>query len=431
MVFAPGQGRVYDLVTRQSLNRCRRLRQTRSKIASPMTKQTSRSASDRNSVLSKAPTECRSGRSILFVTGTRADFGKLEPLIVATRDAGFPVSIFVTGMHMFDQYGMTKIEVHRVHGVNVHEFLNQRPGDPLDIILSKTIVGLSDYCIEHRPDLVVFHGDRVEALACALVCATNYIRSAHIEGGELSGTIDESFRHCNTKLAHNHFVSSQEAARRVNALGEPEDSVHVIGSPELDFHSQNSGVTLDEVRSRYQIPFDEYAICIFHPVTSEVDTMGEQARFLFGRLIASGRDFVVIAPNNDPGSDAIRMAMNDLPLERFRILPSMRFSHFSELLKNSACVVGNSSAGVREAPFLGIPSLDFGTRQMNRARAESIVSVGADISAVDHFLREHWGRRHENDAAFGDGRAANRFVAVLKQNEFWVSSLQKAFSEIH
>ncbi len=390
----------------------------------------SRSTADRNPKRSpKALGRIGPARSILFVTGTRADFGKLEPLIVATRDAGFPISIFVTGMHMLDQYGMTKIEVHRLQGVNVHEFLNQRPGDPLDTILAKTVVGLSDHCMEHRPDLVVFHGDRVEALASALVCATNYIRSAHIEGGELSGTIDESFRHCNTKLAHHHFVSSQEAARRVRTLGEPKDSVYVIGSPELDFHSQNSGVTLDEVRSRYQIPFGEFAICVFHPVTSEVDTMGEQARFLFGRLIASGRDFVVIAPNNDPGSDAIRMAMSDLPLDRFRILPSMRFSHFSELLKNSACVVGNSSAGVREAPFLGIPSLDFGTRQMNRARADSIVSVGADVAAVDLFLRERWGRRYECDAEFGDGRAANRFVAVLKQDEFWVSPLQKAFRE--
>ena len=382
-------------------------------------------------MLSNAPTECRSGRSILFVTGTRADFGKLEPLIVATRDAGFPVSIFVTGMHMLEQYGLTKIEVHRLSGVTVHEFLNQRPGDPLDIILSKTIVGLSDYCIEHRPDLVVFHGDRVEALACALVCATNYIRSAHIEGGELSGTIDESFRHCNTKLAHQHFVSSQEAARRVTALGEPKDSVHIIGSPELDLHSLDPEVTLDEVRNHYQIPYDEYGICILHPVTSEVDTMGEQAKLLFDRCVASDRNFIVIAPNNDPGSDAIRAEIDNLPQDRFRTLPSMRFSHFSMLLKNAACMVGNSSAGVREAPFLGIPSLDYGTRQKNRSKAASVVSLGTDAAAIDNFLRNQWGQRHDHDPAFGDGRAATRFVAVIKQEEFWVRSLQKEFRGHH
>ena len=139
-------------------------------------------------------------RQILFVTGTRADFGKLEPLAIAARDAGFGVRFFVTGMHMMEKYGLTKTEVHRTPGVSVAEFINQREGDPQDLVLAKTVIGFSDYLQEVRPDLVVIHGDRVEALACSLVCATNYIRCAHIEGGEVSGTIDEIFRHCNTKL---------------------------------------------------------------------------------------------------------------------------------------------------------------------------------------------------------------------------------------
>jgi len=119
-------------------------------------------------------------KSILFVTGTRADFGKLEPLAIAARDAGLDVAFFVTGMHMLARYGLTKIEVQRLPGVTVHEYLNQRDGDPQDIILAKTVTGFSDFVREAKPDLVVIHGDRVEALACALVCATNYIRSAHI-----------------------------------------------------------------------------------------------------------------------------------------------------------------------------------------------------------------------------------------------------------
>lgn len=369
-------------------------------------------------------------RNILFVTGTRADFGKIEPLARAARDAGFPVTFFVTGMHMLDRYGLTKLEVHRTPGVAVHEFLNQRPGDPQDMVLAKTVMGFSDYVVEHRPDLVVVHGDRVEALACALVAATNYIRSAHIEGGEVSGTIDEIFRHCNTKLATCHFVSSEDAAQRVMALGEPRENIHVIGSPELDLHAAGSDVTVADVRRRYDIPFEDYGIAVFHPVTSESDTMGEQAQGLFGALAASGRNFVVIAPNNDPGAEAILAAIRDLPRDRFRVIPSMRFAHFSELMKNAACMVGNSSAGVREAPFMGVASLDIGTRQAKRTQADSVTFADArDRAAIDAFLAAEWGQRHPPHQGFGEGCAAARFLAVLKDDAFWRRDLQKSFSE--
>lgn len=369
-------------------------------------------------------------RSLLFVTGTRADFGKLEPLAVAARDAGFRVSFFVTGMHMMDRYGRTKIEVHRLAGVEVFEFLNQREGDPQDMILAKTVVGFSDFLAEHRPDLVIVHGDRVEALACALVCATNYVRCAHIEGGEVSGTIDEIFRHCNTKLAWCHFVSSEQAKARVMALGEAPEAIYVIGSPELDKHGAPSGVTLAEVKARYDIPFADYGIAVFHPVTSEAATIGLQAETLFGALAESQRNFVVILPNNDPGSEDIFRAIDRLPAERFRRIPSMRFAYFSELMKNAACLVGNSSAGVREAPFLGIPSLDIGTRQTNRSEAPSIVHTPADRAAILGFLTTEWGRRFPPDTAFGEGRAADRFVAILNDESFWARGFQKAFRDL-
>ena len=371
-------------------------------------------------------------RSIIFVTGTRADFGKLEPLAAATRDAGFAVSFFVTGMHMLERYGMTKVEVHRTPGVQVHEFLNQRAGDPQDMVLAKTVMGFSDFVREHNPDLVVIHGDRVEALACALVCATNYVRCAHVEGGEVSGTIDEIYRHCNSKLASHHFVSSQDAARRVMSLGEAASHIHAIGSPELDFHAGPSGVTLADVQARYAIPFDDFGICVFHPVTSETATMGAQARGLFGALAESGRNFVVIAPNNDPGSVDIFAAIDALPQDRFRVLPSMRFAYFSELMKNAACMIGNSSAGVREAPFIGLPSLDIGTRQTNRAKAASVFFADAtDGNAIATFLCNQWGQRHPRDDAFGGGSAAGRFAEILMRDDFWNASLQKTFHDSH
>jgi len=370
-------------------------------------------------------------RSILFVTSTRADFGKLEPLAAAARDAGHDVGFFVTGMHMLSRYGLTKLEVGRMSGVAVQEFLNQRAGDPQDMVLAKTVMGFSDFVAENAPDLIVVHGDRVEALACTLVAATNYIRSAHIEGGEVSGTIDEMFRHCNTKLASHHFVSSDTAARRVMALGEPREAIHVIGSPELDFHSGPSGVSLADVRARYDLPEDAYGICAFHPVTSQTDSMGDQARALFAALRESGRFFVVIAPNNDPGSQAIFSVLDELHPAQFRVLPSMRFAHFSELMKNAACMVGNSSAGVREAPFLGIPSLDIGTRQTARASAPSLFSADAfDKAAIAAFLTQKWGQSYARHTGFGSGGAAAQFVQVLADPSFWSQPLQKRFRDL-
>jgi len=369
--------------------------------------------------------------NILFVTGTRADFGKLEPLAIAARDAGHEVAFYVTGMHMLERYGLTKLEVHRTAGVRVYEAQNQRDGDPQDLILAKTVTGFSDFVSEHQPDLVVIHGDRVEALACALVCATNYIRCAHIEGGEVSGTIDEIYRHCNTKLASNHFVSSKDAKRRVMALGESEDMIHVIGSPELDFHANESGVSISEVKQRYDIPFDDFGICTFHPVTSERSTIAAQAKALFEALETSDRSFVVIAPNNDPGSEGIFDILNSLPKDRFRVLPSMRFAYFSELMKNASVIVGNSSAGVREAPFLGVPSLDIGTRQTNRANAPSLKSAKSDeTDLILEFLAESWGKAYQRHTAFGEGKAAAKFTELLSQVSFWNSPLQKRFQDI-
>lgn len=366
---------------------------------------------------------------LLFVTGTRADYGKLEPLALAAVDAGYQVTFFVTGMHMMEQYGLTKREVHRQSKFNVVEFTNQRHGDPQDTILAKTVTGFSDFVQEHNPDLVIIHGDRIESLACSLVCSTNYIRCAHVEGGEVSGTIDEQFRHCNSKLSSVHLVSSEDARNRVIRLGESPDAVHVIGSPELDIHGRPSDLTIDQVLDRYEILSRDYGICIFHSVTSELDSIDVQAASLFRSLVESNRYYVVILPNNDPGSDEILKVIDGLPKDRFRVLPSMRFSYFSLLMRNSSAIIGNSSMGVREAPFLGVPSLDIGTRQSNRGIAPSLKQCKAqDRIMIDRFIADAWGHRYPCSQSFGSGNAAQHFVKLLDSGVFWSSSMQKYFA---
>jgi UDP-N-acetylglucosamine 2-epimerase (hydrolysing) len=367
-------------------------------------------------------------KKILFITGTRADYGKIEPLAKAAQKKGFDISFFITGMHMMKQYGETKLEVKKFFGAEFFEFVNQKSGDSLEFILSKTITGFSDFVHEHRPDLVIIHGDRVEALATSIVCAMKYIPSAHIEGGEVSGTIDESIRHCNTKLCSTHFVCSEAAKKRVLKLGEKENTVFNIGSPELDTHSQPSGVSIKEVRARYEIKFNDYGVVIFHPVVSEIDTIGDQAISLFNCLNRSHKNFVVILPNNDPGTDKIFLVLNQLPKDRFQLIPSMRFNYFSELLKNASALIGNSSSGVREAPFLGLPSLDIGTRQSNRAISSSITACSAfDTQVIENFIKDQWGKHYETSNEFGTGNSAEKFVSIILDANFWTNTKQKFF----
>ena len=369
-----------------------------------------------------------SGKRLLFLTGTRADYGKLEPLARAAQSVGFQITFFITGMHMMKRYGETRLEVKRFVNADFFEYVNQREGDALEFILSKTILGFSDFLYEHRPDLVVIHGDRVEALGASIICAMSYIPSAHIEGGEVSGTIDESIRHCNTKLCATHFVSSDAALQRVLALGEAPERVFNIGSPELDTHLRPSGVSIDEVKTHYDIPFADYGIAVFHPVTSEVDTIKEQAEAVFGALEASGKCFVVIAPNNDPGTDEIFSVIENLPVDRFRVIPSMRFNYFSELMKNAALMVGNSSAGVREAPFLGLVSIDIGTRQNNRAQSATVLScMAGEVDKLQSFIKSYWAKKQVPDSSFGNGLASDNFIRVLSNPDFWQISLQKEF----
>ena len=369
-------------------------------------------------------------KKLLFITGTRADFGKLEPLASSARLAGFKIYFFVTGMHLLEKYGLTSIEVSRMKKIKRFEFINQMEGDPQDKILSKTITGISEYVSRLKPDLVLIHGDRIEAVAASLVCATNNIRSAHIEGGEVSGTIDEVYRHCNTKLCTVHFVSSKSAKNRVTKLGEHPDRVFVLGSPELDAHKKRNTIPLHEVLSYYDIQWDKYGIFIFHSVTSELESLKKEIQICCDSLKELKKNFVVISPNNDPGCEIIFKAIGKLPSSHFKQIPSMRFSYFSTLLKNSQIIIGNSSVGVREAPFLGVPSINIGSRQFRRAEAKSIKNVDVFKNKnLDKLVESLWGKRFPTDNSFGTGQSAKKFTKILKDKKIWELNLQKAFFE--
>jgi len=375
----------------------------------------------------------RSRRKISFLTATRADFGKLKSLMKAVGEAEeFECSIFVTGMHMLARYGSTIHEIYKSGFRNVHPYINQdgSVNSQMDLVLANTVSGLGLYIREARPDLLVVHGDRVEALAGAIVGALNNIRVAHIEGGEVSGTVDEVLRHAVTKLSHVHFVANEEAAARLRQMGEASNSIFVIGSPDTDIMFSDSLPTLKEVKSRYEIGFDRYGIVLYHPVTTELEQTKHDAAEFVSALLESEMNFVVIHPNNDQGAETILQEMERLRgLSRFRFIPSMRFEHFLVLMRNALAMVGNSSAGIREAPSYGVPTINIGTRQNRRFHCDSIVNVDYKRDAIVRALANLPGGfapiHH-----FGKGDCAPAFLSVLRAEGIWKLATQKLFNDV-
>lgn len=371
-------------------------------------------------------------KKILFLTGTRADFGKIKSLIeILEKQQGFEVFVFVTGMHLQKEYGYTLIEIERCGFKNVHTFENHTHETTMDLTLAKTIEGLSAYVKEVNPDLIVVHGDRVETLAGAIVGSLNNILVAHIEGGEVSGTVDELIRHSVSKLSHIHFVSNAEAAQRLKQMGEMKSSIFTIGSPDIDIMFSEELPILEVVKQYYEIPFEKYAIVMFHPVTTEVKEMQKYADDFVTALSNDTHNYVIIYPNNDLGSQYIIASYKKLKANpRFRIFPSLRFEYFLTLLKNSQFIIGNSSAGIREAPYYGIPIINIGTRQQNRAVHADIVNVDYGVESIGKALEEidqHQVKMTEAD--FGQGNSAQLFLESIANADFWKINHQKQFRD--
>jgi UDP-N-acetylglucosamine 2-epimerase (hydrolysing) len=368
-------------------------------------------------------------KKILFLTGTRADFGKLKSLMLELKiDPMFELHVFVTGMHMLTKYGYTCEEVERVGFPNIFKYINQNTNDGMDNVLAKTIIGLSDYIREIQPDLMLVHGDRVEALAGASVGALNNVLTGHIEGGERSGTIDELIRHAVTKLSHVHFVANQAARQRLIQLGEREDAVHVIGSPDIDVMNSVTLPTLEEVRRHYQINFPNYAVLAFHPVTTELSTLRQQTREMINALKLSSYEYVAIYPNNDNGTEIIMDEYRRiLKHPRFKLFPSMRFEYFLTLLKHAEFMIGNSSAGVREAPHFGVPAVNLGTRQTNRVQSSLVVNADNSSNMIIAAIKQALSLPRTPQSLFGDGNSAHHFREILAGDALWQLPKQKYF----
>lgn len=370
-------------------------------------------------------------RKVLFITGTRADYGKMKPLMKALDvNEMFSVYVFVCGMHLSETYGSTYEEVQKDGYENIYIAYGLSQTQNGSVNLGNTITCLSGYVENIKPDMILVHGDRMDALAGAVVGALHNILVGHIEGGELSGTLDESIRHAISKFAHVHFVCTEEARDRLIQLGEEESRIFIIGSPDIDIMMSDNLPSLSEAKKRYDIEFEHYGILMYHPVTTEYSIIGKKISAVVDAVIKSDSNFIVIYPNNDMGSEVIMNEYRRLENnQHFRVFPSLRFEYFLILLKNADVIIGNSSAGIRESGIYGVPAIDIGTRQCGRyskSKNTNIQHVNEDLSEIMKALC-NTEKYRSSSFIFGDGNSTERFMSIVKNDDFWNMEIQKHF----
>lgn len=374
-----------------------------------------------------------SNKKIIFVSATRADYSKQKNLIkLIVKQKYFSTSIFITGMHMLKRYGETWQEIKKDGFKNLYKFSNQNNYTIPNDVFQNTFKIFGNFCKKIKPDLVILHGDRIETLACAVSCSLNNIKIGHIEGGELSGTLDEIIRHSVSKLSNHHFVSNNISKNRLIQMGEDKKNISIIGSPDLDILLSKSLPNILQVKKRYSVKFDKYAVLIFHPVFSEFKNIKNQISHLVKATQISNLNYVIILPNNDLGSNLIFKEINKLKKNRkFKIIKSMRFEYYLTLLKQSLFIIGNSSSGIIEAPYLKTYCINIGSRQNKRISKNPFIyncdyekqNIVQKIKKINNLKTPII----NNTNYFGNGQSAKLFLKVLSEKKFWQKDLQKYF----
>lgn len=280
-----------------------------------------------------------------------------------------------------------------------------------------------------QPDMVVVVADRFEAMAIAIAASYMNIPLVHLEGGELSGSIDESIRHAITKFAHYHLVATKKSSERVVKMGEDSTHVHVVGSPNLDLIARLNLDLNFNIFEKYlgvgpeiDCGSGEYIIVNQHPVTTEYERATEQIFETLHAIYDLALPTIWLWPNMDAGSDGLSKGIR---IFRERYLPEhihffkfFSFEDYAALMNNCAVLVGNTSSGIRESCFLGVPVVNIGTRQNYRERGSNVVDCGYDREEIKQaILKQKFHGRYEKGLLYGDGTAGKKIATVLKTCE--------------
>lgn len=368
-------------------------------------------------------------RKIAVITGTRAEYGILKPLLEGiAASVLFELQLYVTGLHLLSEYGNTVNEILQdgYNKIVIIEMYNSNYCDSSYYAhaLGSGIKNFSNEFLKSKPDLIIVLGDRLEPLAATLAAATMNIPVAHIHGGDKtdSGHIDEQIRHSISKFAHLHLTATREHSDRLARMGEEQWRIRQVGALGLDSIKNAVFLSKTQLSSKLCIKLEnEYIVCLFHSVTTQKDVAGEQMHELLGSLIELNIDLVIIYPNNDMGSDKIIFEIEKIRgLPHVMIFQNLEHIDYLNILKHSLFLIGNSSSGIIEAPSLHIPVINVGIRNFGRECAKSTIFVNpihAEITEAIHYVLNDYHFKQEVKYVinpYGNGDAMYEIISVLK-----------------
>lgn len=364
-------------------------------------------------------------RTIAVLTTSRADYGHLYwPLKALAQHPHIELKLIVIGAHLSPEFGHTIEAIHN-DGFEIADTIECLLSSDSDVGMAKTIglamLGLADCLGKMRPDLFLLIADRYEMLAPASVALALRIPIAHIEGGEISeGAIDDAVRNALTKMSHLHFTPTEEARRRVIAMGETAWRVHHVGAPSLDHLQHRQLFSQHHLESELGLDLNLPTMVVaYHPVTMKRETLVE-ADEVFAALQTSDMQIAFCFPNADAGSrELISRAQQFCDLQPNRHLyTNLDHLLYWSLLANSDLIVGNSSSGIMESPSLELPCVNIGDRQKGRMRAPNILDVPAESQAISHAIRTSQSQTFREGLKgmvnpYGEGNAGIKIAKIL------------------
>jgi GDP/UDP-N,N'-diacetylbacillosamine 2-epimerase (hydrolysing) len=380
-----------------------------------------------------------SQRHIAVLTGKRGGYGAMKPLLRALDDdPGFRLSLIVTDQHVNPRFGATISEVSRDFTVAAAVDMGQQDGSGVSraSALGTCLQRMPAVLAELRPDLLLLYGDRGEVLATAIAAIHLGIPIGHLQGGDISGNVDELMRHAMTKLSHLHFPSTQESANRILKMGEEGWRVHVVGDNHVDPIVGGEYSDAATVRERYRIAPGERPILVLqHPETTRNRNHYEDMREVLGAVLARKRRTLIVYPCSDQGYDEIVRTIEECAGEPgVSVHRNIDAPDFWGLLAIAGALVGNSSAGLIETPYFNLPAINIGERQLGRAHAANVLHAPPLREAIGRALAKALDDPEFGEAVkscprpFGDGQAWRRVLEILRTVELGPLLLNKRMS---